>query len=141
MRDSGSLKAAIGLLRPGEKVAVGVIRDGHPVKINATLGEAPAKVVRAAPADENRGSAPLDPAFEGAELANNESGKVPGLLVTRVEPDSPAANRGLLSGDVITKVNRLRVHNLGEAKKAIEGSRSIILEVQRGGRNQLILMR
>jgi Do/DeqQ family serine protease len=141
VRDSGSLKAAIGLLRPGEKVAVGVIRDGHPVKINATLGEAPAKVVRAAPADENRGSAPLDPAFEGAELANNESGKVPGLLVTRVEPDSPAANRGLLSGDVITKVNRLRVHNLGEAKKAIEGSRSIILEVQRGGRNQLILMR
>jgi S1-C subfamily serine protease len=46
-----------------------------------------------------------------------------------------------MSGDVITKVNRLRVHNLGEAKKAIEGARSIILEVQRGGRNQLILMR
>jgi S1-C subfamily serine protease len=141
VRDSGSLKAAIGLLRPGEKVAVGVIRDGHPVKVNATLGEAPAKVAKAAPADENRGSAPLDPAFEGAELADNDSGKVPGLLVRSVEPDSPAADRGLLSGDVITKVNRLRVHNLGEAKKAIEGSRTIILEIQRGGRNQLILMR
>jgi Do/DeqQ family serine protease len=141
VRDSGSLKAAIGLLRPGEKVAVGVMRDGHPVKVNATLGEAPAKVTRVAPTDENRGSAPLDPAFEGAELADNESGKMPGLLVARVEPDSPAADRGLMSGDVITKVNRLRVHNLGEAKKAIEGARSIILEVQRGGRNQLILMR
>jgi len=141
VRDSGSLKASIGLLRPGEKVVVGVIRDGHPLKVNAVLGEAPAKVVHAAPPDENRGSAPLDPAFEGAELSDNESGKVPGLLVGRVEPDSPAADRGLMSGDVITKVNKVRVHNLGEAKKAIESARSILLEVQRGGRNQLILMR
>ena len=141
VRDSGSLKASIGLLRPGEKVVVGVIRDGHPLKVNAVLGEAPAKVVHAAPPDENRGSAPLDPAFEGAELSDNESGKVPGLLVGRVEPDSPAADRGLMSGDLITKVNKVRVHNLGEAKKAIESARSILLEVQRGGRNQLILMR
>ena len=140
VRDSGSLKAAIGLLRPGEKVVVGVIRDGHPQKINAVLGEAPAKVAHAAPAEEQPGSAPLDPAFEGAELADNDS-KLPGLLVVRVEPGSPAADRGLHAGDVITKVNRVRVHNLGEAKRVIEGARSIILEVQRGGRNQLILMR
>jgi Do/DeqQ family serine protease len=141
VRDSGSLKAAIGLLRPGEKVAVGVIRDGHPLKINAVLGEAPAPAAHAAPSDEQPGSAPLDPAFEGAELADNESGKLPGLLVARVEPGSPAADRGLHTGDVITKVNRMRVHNLAEAKRIIDGSRSIILEVQRGGRNQLILMR
>ena len=89
----------------------------------------------------NRGVAPLDPAFEGAELSDNDSGKIPGLLVAKVEPDSPAADRGLMSGDVITKVNKVRVHNLGEAKKAIESARSILLEVQRGGRNQLILMR
>jgi hypothetical protein len=35
----------------------------------------------------------------------------------------------------------MRVHTLGEAKRVIEGAHSIILEVQRGGRNQLILMR
>ncbi len=140
VRDSGSLKAAIGLLRPGEKVVVGVVRDGHPLKINAVLGEAPAAAAHAAPSEEQPGNAPLDPAFEGAELSDNDA-KLPGLLVARVEPDSPAANRGLHTGDVITKVNRVRVHNLGEAKRVIEGARSIILEVQRGGRNQLILMR
>ncbi|HUO67046.1 MAG TPA: DegQ family serine endoprotease [Gammaproteobacteria bacterium] len=140
VRDSGSLKAAIGLLRPGEKVVVGVIRDAHPLKVNAVLGEAPAAAAHAAPSEEQPGGAPLDPAFEGAELSDNDA-KLPGLLVTRVEPGSPAADRGLHTGDVITKVNRVRVHNLGEAKKVIEGARSIILEVQRGGRNQLILMR
>src|SRR4051812_1733093 len=141
VRDSGSLKAAIGLLRPGEKVAVSVIRDGHPLKVNAVLGEAPAAAAHAATSDDEPSTAPLDPAFEGADLSDNESGKVPGLLVTRVEPNTPAADRGLHSGDVITKVNRVRVRNLGEAKRVIDGARSIILEVQRGGRNQLILMR
>ena len=141
VRDSGSLKAAIGLLRPGEKVVVGVIRDGHPLKVNAVLGEAPATVAHATPLEEQPGAAPLDPVFEGADLADNDSGKVAGILVVRVEPGSPAADRNLHAGDVITKVNRVRVHNLAEAKRVIEGARSIILEVQRGGRNQLILMR
>jgi Do/DeqQ family serine protease len=141
VRDSGSLKAAIGLLRPGEKVVVGVIRDGHPLKVSAVLGEAPAAAARAAPPEDKPDTAPLDPAFEGAELSDNDASKPGGLLVARVEPGSPAAERGLRSGDVIAKVNRRSVHNLGDAKRAIEGARSIILEVQRGGRNQLILMR
>ncbi len=140
VRDSGSLKATVGLLRPGDKVVVGAIRDGHAQKINAVLGEAPAPAAHAASSEEQPGAAPLDPAFEGAELSDNDP-KLPGLLVVRVQPGSPAADRGLHPGDVITKVNRVRVHNLGEAKRVIEGARSIILEVQRGGRNQLILMR
>src|SRR5262249_49507578 len=83
VRDSGSLKAAVGLLRPGEKVVVGVIRDGHPLKINAVLGEAPAAAARAAPSGDQPGNAPLDPAFEGAELSDNDASKLPGLLVAR----------------------------------------------------------
>jgi Do/DeqQ family serine protease len=142
VRDSGSLRATVGLLRPGEHVIVGVIRDGREMKINAVLGEAPvASAARASEPEEEQASPPLDPAFEGAELTDNGSGKVPGLLVANVDPGSPAADRGLRSGDVITKVNRVRVHNLGEAKRVVEGARSIILEVQRGSRNQLILMR
>jgi len=141
VRDSGSLKAAIGLLRPGEKVVVGVIRDGHALKVNAVLGEAPAAVAHAAPPTDEPGGSPLDPAFDGAELSENDAAKLPGLLVARVEPGSPAADRGLHTGDVITKVNTKRVRTLADAKRLIEGARSIILEVQRGGRNQLILMR
>jgi S1-C subfamily serine protease len=63
------------------------------------------------------------------------------LLVARVDRGSPAAERGLLPGDVITKINRVRVHTLAEAIPIIEDARAILLEVQRGNRNQLILMR
>ena len=38
-----------------------------------------------------------------------------GLLVARVDPGSPAAERGLRPGDIITKINRVRVRNLPEA--------------------------
>jgi Do/DeqQ family serine protease len=140
VRNSGSLKAAIGLLRPGETVRVELIRDGRPITLTAELGELPVATAaeRAAPGEEQ---GQLDPAFDGAELVDNQSGATAGVLVARVDPGSPAAERGLRAGDVITKINRVRVRNLNEAGQIIEDARSIILEVQRGNRNQLILMR
>jgi Do/DeqQ family serine protease len=141
VRDSGSLKATVGLLRPGETVQVGVIRDGREQKITATLGEATAATAAVEQPDEEEEAAQLDPVFAGAQIVDNEPGAVPGLLVAQVDPGSAAADRGLRPGDVITKVNRVRVRNLQEAAQIIDGARSIILEVQRGNRNQLILMR
>jgi S1-C subfamily serine protease len=63
------------------------------------------------------------------------------LLVTRVDPGSPAAERGLRPGDIVTKVNRVRVRTMADALPLMENARAIILEVQRGNRSQLILMR
>ena len=65
----------------------------------------------------------------------------PASLVARVDPGSPAAERGLRPGDIITKVNRVRVRTLAEALPLMEDARAIILEVQRGDRSSLILMR
>ena len=141
VRDSGSLKATVGLL-PARRQGRGRRDSRRTSRRRSTPCSARRRHRPRTPRlrKTQPGAAPLDPAFEGAELADNDS-KLPGLLVARVEPGSPAADRGLHAGDVITKVNRVRVHNLGEAKRVIEGARSIILEVQRGGRNQLILMR
>jgi serine protease DegQ len=139
LRDSGSLKNAIGLLPPGESVAVGLIRDGREQTVTAVLGElAPTALVTAAPQEAVEPE--LDAVFEGAELVDNSDG-VPGLLVTRVDPGSPAAERGLRPGDIVTKVNRVRVRTLADALPLMEDARAIILEVQRGNRSQLILMR
>jgi Do/DeqQ family serine protease len=141
LRDSGSLRNFIGLLQPGENVAVGLIRDGREQTVTAVLGEnTPSTVVAAAPVEDD--DVELDAVFEGAELVDNASPNgVPGLLVARVDPNSPAADRGLRPGDVITKVNRVRVRTLDEAVPLMEDARAIILEVQRGARSQLILMR
>jgi Do/DeqQ family serine protease len=139
LRDSGALRNAIGLMRPGERVTVGLIRDGKQMSVTAALGKletTTAAVEPPAPED----AAELDPVFQGAEIVTNESG-VEGLLVARVDPGSPAAESGLKPGDIITKVNRIRVRSMAEAKPILDEARSIILEVQRGNRNQVILMR
>jgi len=141
LRDSGSLRNAIGLLPPGEEVTVGFIRNGREQTVKAVLGELETQPRITAVQPEAQEPA-LDAVFEGAEIVDNTGAdSVPGLLVARVAPDSPAADRGLVPGDVITKVNRVRVRTLEEAIPIMEDARAIILEVQRGSRSRLVLMR
>ena len=138
VRDSGSLRNAVGLLRPGDKVRVGLIREGKETSVTATLGASTAANAKAEPEPEK--NVGVDEIFEGAEIVDAPAA-TPGLLVRRVDPGSPAADRGLRPGDIITKVNRIRVRNMADAKPLLKDARSIIIEVQRAGRNQLILMR
>jgi len=141
LRDSGSLKNAIGMLPPGQQISLGVIRDGREQALTAALGEAaPAEAVTATPLPEKKRE--LDPAFDGSELVDNDAASgTPGLLVQRVDPGSPAADAGLRPGDIITKINRMRVRTLAEALPIMQDARAIMLEVQRSNRSQLILMR
>ena len=140
LHDSGSLRNAIGLLPPGEKVAVILLRDGKEQALTAVLGEAPATAVSAVPREEHKEEADLDVIFRGAEIVDNSSPNG-GLLVARVDANSPAADRGLQQGDVITKINRVRIRTLAEAVPVMENARAILLEVERRGRASLILMR
>ncbi len=138
VRDSGSLRNSIGLLRPGDQVKVGLVREGKETNVTATLNASTAASAKAEPEPEKKVG--LDEVFEGAEIVDAPA-STPGLLVHRVDPGSPAADRGLRPGDVITKINRIRVRNMADAKPLLRDARSIIIEVQRSGRSQLILMR
>jgi Do/DeqQ family serine protease len=137
--DPLTLRNAIGLMRPGDRVEVAFIRDGERRTVNAVLGELDAPALAA----DNLGE--TDPRFDGAELATNSDQRpdyngVPGVLVTAVEAGSPAAQRGLETGDVITHVNRQRVRTLDEAREIIESARSVVLQVSRDNRSFLVLM-
>jgi Do/DeqQ family serine protease len=140
LRDSGSLRSMVGLLPPGERVTVELLRDGREQSVTAVLGELPVTAAATATPPRQQES-DLETLFEGAEIVDNNANGVAGLLVTRVADSSPAELSGLRSGDVITKVNRVRVRTLAEAVEIMESARAILLEVQRGDRNALILMR
>lgn len=140
MDGPGALRNAIGLLRPGDTVTVGYMRDGELNSVTATLGERPSAGVAQRLSE-------IDPEFEGAEFATNSEAQddfngTEGVLATVVEPGSAAYVNGLRSGDVITHVNRQRVRSLEEAREIIGAARSsVILQVARGNRGVLILMR
>jgi len=138
--DPGSLRNAIGLMRPGDDVTVGYMREGDERTARATLGELQA------PGGEPEQLAEIDPSFEGAEFESNDASRpgfdgVEGILATAVEPGSAAFMRGLRTGDVITHVNRQRVRSVDAARAIVEDARSVILQVSRENRGVLILMR
>ena len=63
---------------------------------------------------------------------------VKGVVVASVEPNSPAAEKGLQPGDVIEEVNQQAVSAPGEVSKAIDalkkaGKKSALMLVANGG--------
>lgn len=138
IKDSGSLKNSIGLLRPGVRVRVGFIRDGSERTVTAMLNALTA----------NTATSPdvvvpeRNSIFEGAELVPGRAADgTEGLRVARVDSDSLAAERGLTVGDVITEINRQRVRSLAEARQLVAEARSVVLYVYRGNRTLLVIMR
>ena len=134
------LRNNIGLRDPGDEVTVGYIRDGSVRTATATLGERPSP-------GQAQALSEIAPEFEGAELATNNEARddfngTEGVLAVTVESGSAAYENGLRTGDVITHVNRQRVQTLAEAREIIgEARSSVILQVARGNRGVLILMR
>ena len=62
---------------------------------------------------------------DGAAFANNPEGA--GVIVTSIEPGSPAAYSGLRPRDVINSVNKLRVDDIDSFRSAVKQSKSSLL--------------
>jgi len=135
VRDAGSLRAAIGLHRPGDLVRVGIIRDGAPLVLEATLGEAEETTSLLTTRE-------TESLLEGVELQPTRLGdELAGLLVVQIDPASPAARRGLQSGDVITRMNDRPVSSLADAAAvAAQLAETLVLDVTRDGRSLSIVV-
>jgi len=134
---AADLRTTIGLRRSGDQVRIKFIRDGKKRTINATLTQLDAT--------EQLAAAEIHPALAGAEFENytGDSRGYPeaGVLVSSVEPGSPAAQRGLRGNDVITTLNRRRVHTVRELSELAEGQNLLILGLRRGQRDLLLQIR
>ncbi|MBT8143543.1 MAG: Do family serine endopeptidase, partial [Gammaproteobacteria bacterium] len=132
--DASELRNSIGLMQVGEKVRLEIIRDGKRRRLDATLGAQQQQLARAE----------LPGSLQGADITELPADEpeyrgIEGVLVASVEQGSPAQRRGVRTGDIITKVNRSQVSNLGEFNEAIAEADSIVLTIRRG-RTQLLLI-
>jgi len=130
--DSRELRNAIGLKGSGEVVDIEFVRDGRSRNVKATLGQR--QVSRSDGTD-------IHPGLLGARFADVSTSSSGGIEVTEVEADSPAAQRGLRTGDVITAANRQRVQNLQQLRAVAAGTRILFLLVQRGDRELMLQIR
>lgn len=136
IRSSLDLRNKIGLMPIGETVTLELIRNGKPLTT---------KVKIAKPLDVPGTEAETVPQLAGATVANfkAESARGPeGVVVTKVEGNSPAWMHGLRPGDIIVGVNRKKVRSVQEFLAAVQASQdSIILSLLRGDFRLRIMIR
>jgi serine protease Do len=134
----------VSLMNPGQTVHLKVFRNGQTSDVTAQVGELPGKKVERA----SRESGQSEHALEGVSVedldarAARQAGlpaNTKGVVVTEVDPASPAASAGLKEGDVIQEVNHHAVTNSEDLSSALRksGGESLLL-VNRGG-NRLYL--
>jgi Do/DeqQ family serine protease len=146
VEDSNSLRNRIAATPPGTDVTITVLRDGHEEQLHAKLIEL--KENNEAAASEGGGGKESGGGQLGitvepvtSELLNRlKLKKVQGVVISEVEPGSPAADAGLQPGDVILQVNHQEVKSGADIRAAAKtsGSRPTLLLISRDGVNHFL---
>ncbi|HEX7381958.1 MAG TPA: DegQ family serine endoprotease [Nevskiaceae bacterium] len=131
------LRNAVGLLEVGQTVKLGVMHNNKLRDIDVTVG----KIENMTAAN----TSDLFAALQGASYAPltqpNDSGVQRGIVVSDVQPGSPAEQAGLQDGDVIVSVNRHPVSTIEEFQKlAGKNQQQVLLRVARDGGALFLLL-
>jgi len=128
VQNTRELRNGVAATAPGAKATVELIRAGKPMTLTVTIGEATAEPA-AADTDESGDSGQavklgLTLKSLTPELAKQYGlADSSGLVVSAVEPGSPAAQAGLQEGDLIAEVNHQKVGKLSEFQGALDDAR------------------
>jgi serine protease Do len=129
VKDARELARIIGGFSPGSAAKLDVLHKGQGKVVSLTLGQLPnAQEARADIEADGQGSTQgTDVTRLGLTVA--PAGKVDGagkegVVVTKVEPKSAAADRGLKKGDVILEVAGKSVTDASDVREAIEAART-----------------
>ena len=126
------MRAKIATSGAGKEIELTYLRDG---KSNST------KVTLQSDEQTQTSANNLLPALDGAELNNYDEKGVKGVSISKIKPNSLAEQRGLKSGDVIIGVNRQKIENLGQLRKALDSKPSAVaLNIIRGDSNFYLLV-
>jgi len=137
------LARLIGAYSPGKPVDVTVWRDGKSQSIKIDLGKLPSSDKQAS-ADQPAAPAKADTLADlGLTVTKSENGK--GLVVTDVDPDSDAADRGIQPGDVITSVNSMEVNGTEDVTKAMadavkSGRKAVLMQITHDDSNRFVAL-
>ncbi|MDP9161717.1 MAG: Do family serine endopeptidase [Acidobacteriota bacterium] len=146
--DASNIQLEVGQKRPGSKLNLQLMRDGKRMSLPITLEEMGSRdsegshSADAQPGKARWGLGITDITPDIREQAHTPK-NINGAIVERVQPGSPADNAGLQPGDVIQEVNRHRVDNASDAKKALGsvaiGQDAMVLVWSNGGNSFRVL--
>jgi serine protease Do len=144
--DSGQLIALVTDTNPGTVVTLDVIRDGKPLTVKVTLGERPSNIgVRA-----SVGEPPANGTLRGITVQaltgdlRQQLGApagTEGVVITNLDPNSPAAQSGLRTGDIIESISRQPVHSVADFDRlAAQAKGDTLLRIIRQGNGAFVVV-
>jgi serine protease Do len=137
INDEGELRNKIADIEPGTTLSLKVLRNGAEKSLSVKVAARPVEsAAKSAPAPDAGTSGKLGVSIQdlNPQIARQLGipASVTGVVVTQVQPDSPAAEAGLKRGDVVQEVNRQPVKSASDFRNAVsQSSKSVLLLIHR----------
>ena len=135
INDTGELRNRIADVEPGSTLTMKVLRNGTEKTLSVKVASRPVESAsKAAPSVPEAGaSSKLGLSIQdlNPQMAK-QLGLPAGVVVTQVQPDSPAADAGIKRGDVVQEVNRQPVKSASDFRNALsQSAKTVLLLIRR----------
>jgi serine protease Do len=146
VKDARDLARTIGMMAPNTSAKLDIVRKGEARTVTVTLAQMPNERQAKAESESGASTSPaphLGLALAPASEVDGSGGK--GVVVTAVDPNGPAAEQGLQTGDVILDVGGKAVANAGDVRKALvdakdQGKHDVLMRVKTGEGTRFVAM-
>ena len=154
INDAHDLTRRVASLPAGKAAAFAILRDGGHQNVAVTIGAKKDTVVAANGGAPEGGPANFAATGKAMGLgltalspevrrAYNLDESVQGVVVTKVDPESDAAEQGLQPGDVVVSVHNKAVHSPQDVEKSVAqahsaGLKSVLLLVSSAGTSHFV---
>jgi serine protease Do len=144
MSDVNQLRNIVAQTDVGKEVKVKVLRKGNETVLTVKIGEQPSDLFASAKSSigRNLGISVQNLTEELAKSLGFEGEN--GIVVSAVEPGSPAAQADVKEGDLIKEVNREKINNIKEFREALkstEEGKDILLLLRRGMHTRFVVIK
>jgi serine protease Do len=145
VKDAHTLSRLVAGTAPDTEVAMDIVRDGKEKAVKVKIGTMAQAGEEVKPEQEKTawGLSVEDLAPQLAESLGLDTGER-GVVVSDIEPGSPAAEAGLRQGDLIKEVNRRPIQNLDDYTRTTEKAKkgeSVVLLIKRGGSTLYVVLK
>jgi serine protease Do len=145
VKDAHELARTIGMMPPNTAVKFDLLRNGGISSVTATLGQMPHEKQTANAESENPQATSGTP-YLGLNLApaNEVAGSAAeGVVVTDVDPNGPAAEHGVQTGNIILDIGGKAVANVGDVRNALndakgQGKHDVLMHVKTGNATKFV---
>jgi serine protease Do len=133
--DSRDLARKVAQIKPGQSVPVTLVRDGKTIDVSVKIGTMPSDPKLAANTGTKKTDENVSLGNLGIKVAPAQDGA--GVVITDVDPDSPAGQRGLKAGDTILEVAGKEIHAPSDVRDALkESNKKRVLMLVKSGDGQ-----